>query len=215
MGVGGLGEVEIAPYRGRLVSRRTGRSRHCGRYRQGQGWRGDLLDQPIARAVISEIALSLMMRSASATCFSPRAYARSWSRGDPSTTQINLQMEFAAGRRSVARSADRAEVSRPEVSIITRTKLGTAPRARSAGKVLVSCRSLRSCGKAALPVIRSHRCSTATARDRCRSPPYSLTTTAVPAPSGVSSNARIRVVLPEPRKPVTATTGSRAPRARR
>src|SRR6202022_4482546 len=44
--------------------------------------------------------------------------------------------------------------------------------------------------------------------------PYSLTTTAVPAPSGFSSNARIKVVLPEPRKPVTTTTGSRGPRAR-
>src|ERR1700730_18095462 len=44
--------------------------------------------------------------------------------------------------------------------------------------------------------------------------PYSLTTTAVPAPSGLSSNARIKVVLPEPRKPVTTTTGSGAPRAR-
>src|SRR5271166_5796934 len=44
--------------------------------------------------------------------------------------------------------------------------------------------------------------------------PYSLTTTAVPAPSGLSSSARIRVVLPEPRNPVIATTGSRAPRGR-
>src|SRR6516164_6958919 len=44
--------------------------------------------------------------------------------------------------------------------------------------------------------------------------PYSLTTTAVLAPSGLSSSARIRVVLPEPRNPVTTTTGSRAPRAR-
>src|SRR6202048_2629380 len=44
--------------------------------------------------------------------------------------------------------------------------------------------------------------------------PYSLTTTAVPAPSGLSSNARIKVVLPEPRKPVTTTTGSRGPRGR-
>ena len=45
--------------------------------------------------------------------------------------------------------------------------------------------------------------------------PYSLTTTAVLAPSGLSSSARIRVVFPEPRKPVTAMTGSRGPRARR
>src|SRR6266478_9861917 len=44
--------------------------------------------------------------------------------------------------------------------------------------------------------------------------PYSLTTTAVPAPSGLSSSARINVVLPEPRKPVTTTTGSRGPRGR-
>src|SRR5271167_3113042 len=45
--------------------------------------------------------------------------------------------------------------------------------------------------------------------------PNSLTTIAVLAPSGVASKARIKVVLPEPRKPVTATTGSRGPRARR
>src|ERR1700737_1031560 len=44
--------------------------------------------------------------------------------------------------------------------------------------------------------------------------PYSLTTTAVPAPSGLSSSARINVVLPEPRKPVTTVTGSRGPRGR-
>src|ERR1700758_2328512 len=44
--------------------------------------------------------------------------------------------------------------------------------------------------------------------------PYSLTTTAVPAPSGLASSARIKVVLPEPRNPVTATTGSRGPRGR-
>src|SRR6202022_3398504 len=44
--------------------------------------------------------------------------------------------------------------------------------------------------------------------------PYSLTTTAVPAPSGFSSNARIKVVLPEPRKPVTPPPGSRGPRGR-
>src|SRR5438132_11365400 len=44
--------------------------------------------------------------------------------------------------------------------------------------------------------------------------PYSLTTTAVPAPSGLSSSARIRVVFPEPRKPVTTVTGSRGPRER-
>src|SRR5258707_180364 len=44
--------------------------------------------------------------------------------------------------------------------------------------------------------------------------PYSLTTTAVLAPSGLSSSARIRVVLPDPRKPVTAMTGSRGPRGR-
>src|SRR5437762_4351516 len=44
--------------------------------------------------------------------------------------------------------------------------------------------------------------------------PYSLTTTAVPAPSGLASRARIKVVLPEPRKPVTTTTGSRGPRGR-
>src|SRR5579884_73440 len=45
--------------------------------------------------------------------------------------------------------------------------------------------------------------------------PNSLTTTAVLAPSGRSSRARIRVVLPAPRKPVTTTTGSLGPRARR
>ena len=44
--------------------------------------------------------------------------------------------------------------------------------------------------------------------------PYSLTTTAVLAPSGLSSSARMSVVFPEPRKPVTAMTGSRGPRGR-
>src|SRR5713101_708987 len=44
--------------------------------------------------------------------------------------------------------------------------------------------------------------------------PYSLTTTAVLAACGLSSSARIKVVLPEPRKPVTAMTGSRGPRGR-
>src|ERR1700737_1448154 len=44
--------------------------------------------------------------------------------------------------------------------------------------------------------------------------PYSFTTTAVPAPSGLSSSARIKVVLPEPRNPVTTVTGSRDPRGR-
>src|SRR5271169_291689 len=45
--------------------------------------------------------------------------------------------------------------------------------------------------------------------------PNSLTTIAVSAPSGRAKRARITVVLPEPRKPVTATTGRRGPRARR
>ena len=45
--------------------------------------------------------------------------------------------------------------------------------------------------------------------------PYSLTTTAVLTPSGLPSSARINVVFPEPKKPVTAMTGSRGPRARR
>jgi len=45
--------------------------------------------------------------------------------------------------------------------------------------------------------------------------PNSLTMTAVSAPSGVFSNSRTSVVLPEPRNPVTIDTGTRAPRARR
>src|SRR5271154_3851280 len=45
--------------------------------------------------------------------------------------------------------------------------------------------------------------------------PNSLTTIAVLAPSGLASRALIRVVLPEPRTPVTAMTGSLGPRARR
>jgi hypothetical protein len=45
--------------------------------------------------------------------------------------------------------------------------------------------------------------------------PNSLITTAVSAPSGVRSNSRIKVVLPEPRNPVTTVTEMRAPRARR
>src|SRR5580658_8489410 len=45
--------------------------------------------------------------------------------------------------------------------------------------------------------------------------PNSLTTIAVLAPSGRARRARIKVVLPAPRKPVTAITGRRGPRARR
>ena len=101
--------------------------------------------------------------------------------------------------------------------MITRTKLGTAPRARSANRVRrVSCRSLRTLQQRQ-PLPSSTVASLLDRSSAWSMPisPYSLTTTAVPAPSGLSSNARIRVVLPEPRKPVTATTGSRAPRARR
>src|SRR5277367_7189461 len=45
--------------------------------------------------------------------------------------------------------------------------------------------------------------------------PNSLTTIAVLAHSGLASKALIKVVLPEPRNPVTAMTGSLGPRARR
>jgi hypothetical protein len=44
--------------------------------------------------------------------------------------------------------------------------------------------------------------------------PNSLTTTAVPAPSGVDRKCRTRVVFPAPRNPVTTVTGIRAPRSR-
>src|SRR5882724_11387263 len=46
------------------------------------------------------------------------------------------------------------------------------------------------------------------------SEPNSLTTSAVPRPSGDSRKRRTRVVLPAPRKPVTIVTGSREPRSR-
>ncbi len=46
------------------------------------------------------------------------------------------------------------------------------------------------------------------------SAPNSLTTTAVPAPSGVVRKLRISVVFPAPRKPVTIVTGIFAPRSR-
>src|SRR5262249_24021088 len=39
-------------------------------------------------------------------------------------------------------------------------------------------------------------------------------TSAVLAPSGLPNSARIRVVVPEPRKPGTTVTGSRGPRGR-
>src|SRR5215469_5560294 len=100
--------------------------------------------------------------------------------------------------------------------MITRAKLGTAPRARSANRVRnVSCRSLRTLQQRH-PLPSSTVASLLDRSNAWSMPisPYSLTTTAVPAPSGLSSKARIRVVLPEPRNPVTATTGSRAPRGR-
>jgi hypothetical protein len=43
--------------------------------------------------------------------------------------------------------------------------------------------------------------------------PNSLTTTAVPSPSGVARKRRRSVVFPAPRKPVMMVTGIRAPRA--
>jgi len=105
----------------------------------------------------------------------------------------------------------------PDVSITMRSKLGTAPRARSANNSRkVSCRSVR-----ILQQRQPLPSSTVTSlldRNRALSmpiSPYSLTMTAVLAPSGFSSSARIRVVLPEPRNPVTAMTGSRGPRGRR
>src|SRR5215469_17535477 len=45
--------------------------------------------------------------------------------------------------------------------------------------------------------------------------PNSLTTIAVLAPWGRAKSARITVVLPEPRNPVTTITGRRGPRTRR
>src|SRR5215469_17074606 len=100
--------------------------------------------------------------------------------------------------------------------MITRAKLGTAARARSANRVRkVSCRSLRTLQQRH-PLPSSTVASLLDRSNAWSMPisPYSLTMTAVPAPSGLSSSARIRVVLPEPRNPVTAMTGSRAPRAR-
>src|SRR5215472_17393925 len=98
----------------------------------------------------------------------------------------------------------------------TRSKLGTAPRARSANRPRnVSCRSVRTLQhKQPLP---SSTVTSLLDRNRAWSTPtspYSLTTIAVLAPSGVSSNARIKVVFPAPRNPVTATTGRRGPRGR-
>ena len=46
------------------------------------------------------------------------------------------------------------------------------------------------------------------------SEPNSLTTSAVPRPSGVSRKRRTSVVFPAPRNPVTMITGSREPRSR-
>ena len=99
----------------------------------------------------------------------------------------------------------------------TRSKLGTAPRARSANSPrIVSCRSVRILQQRQ-PLPSSTVTSLLDRKSALSMPisPYSLTTTAVLAPSGLSSNARIKVVLPEPKKPVTAMTGSRGPRARR
>src|SRR5271155_1719747 len=92
-----------------------------------------------------------------------------------------------------------------------------APRARSANSPRkVSCRSVRTL-QHRQPLPSSTVTSLLDRNSTLSMPtsPYSLTTTAVLAPSGLSSRARIRVVLPEPRKPVIAMTGSRGPRARR
>src|SRR6516165_12365072 len=159
------------------------------------------------------------MRSANAACFlASDMRSRFVSPATASTTQISpCKWNSRPSARSVAKVCNTGPGSaRPEVSMITRTKLGTAPRARSANRARrVSCRSLRTLQQRQ-PLPSSTVASLLDRSSASSIPisPYSLTTTAVPAPSGLSSSALIRVVLPEPRKPVTATTGSRAPRAR-
>ena len=104
----------------------------------------------------------------------------------------------------------------PEVSITMRRKSGIAPRSRSAtSRRSAICRSERVLQhRQPLP---SSTVSSALARSSASSmptAPNSLTTTAVPAPSGVVRKRRSSVVLPAPRKPVTTVTGMRAPRSR-
>src|SRR5262249_30612548 len=107
--------------------------------------------------------------------------------------------------------------ARPLVSIRTRSKLGAAPRPRSANKVRkVSCRSVRIAQqRQPLPSNTVASLDERSSASSMPTSPNSLTTTAVLAASGFVSNSRINVVLPAPRKPVTTVTGRRAPRGRR
>ena len=136
-----------------------------------------------------------------------------------STTVISAcRWNSRPSARSVAKVCKTGPGSaRPEVSMITRSKLGTAPRARSANRPRkVSCRSVRTLQhRQPLPSSTVTSLLDRSSAWSMPTSPNSLTTIAVLAPSGRASKARIKVVLPEPRKPVTATTGSRGPRARR
>ena len=104
----------------------------------------------------------------------------------------------------------------PLVSITMRLKSGISPRSRSTTmRRKACCRSLRAMQhRQPLP---SSTVSSALERISASSmpaAPNSLTTTAVPCPSGVPRNRRSSVVLPAPRKPVTTVTGMRGPRSR-
>ena len=149
------------------------------------------------------------MRSASATCC--RASGICSMLPMPATASTTATSAWRWNSRPRARSVAKVcntgpGSAKPEVSMTTRSKLGTAPRARSANRARrVSCRSVRTVQhKQPLP---SSTVTSLLDRNSAWSMPISpnsLTTIAVLAPSARARRARIKVVLPAPRKPVTA-----------
>ena len=163
----------------------------------------------------------LVMTSRSARIACLRASADQSSVSPPVSASITVTTASTWNTSPSARSV--AKVCRiglgsasPEVSITTRLKSGISPRSRSTTmRRSACCRSVRVMQhRQPLP---SSTVSSALARTSASSMPVapnSLTTTAVPAPSGVARKRLSSVVLPAPRKPVSTVTGMRAPRSR-
>ncbi len=105
--------------------------------------------------------------------------------------------------------------ARPLVSISTRPKCGILPRSRSATSLRSAiCRSVRVLQhRQPLPSSVTSSLLSRSSASSMPSAPNSLTTSAVPRPSGVFRKRWTSVVFPAPRKPVTMVTGSRAPRS--
>ena len=119
--------------------------------------------------------------------------------------------------RSVAKVCRIGEGSaNPEVSITMRLKAGNSPRSRSITmRRKACCRSVRVMQhRQPLPSSTVSSVDERTSASSMPVAPNSLTTTAVPCPSGVARKRRSSVVLPAPRKPVITVTGMRWPRSR-